>query len=332
MKTRFLFRWIALPFVVLLLCACQKDPFLTLDGASDLVIEATGGSATLTFTTNQDWSVRADSWIHVEPSSGTASNRPVTVTVSADANTSSADRSGSLAITAGEMLQSATVTQEAVYFRFMLGDREVPSQVILDQNGALTSEAGYMSVETNVKTDVSTWSVTCSEEWCYYTLSNNGTSANIYLSADPYGKYDPLWPRSCDFRVVIPGFCDKTIKVVQESVTYIQLTVEMEDEFILSPSGAPKDFTIHTNMYEWKIENANEWLKAEKSDAMTLRVSVIPRTSASASRKGTIYLYSSALSERPASFGGVMLTLNFKEGDPDMSGEDYGYGGGHGWD
>ena len=53
MKTRFLFFWPGLAVVALLLCTagCQKAPSLTLASSSDLVVEAGGGTATLTFTT-----------------------------------------------------------------------------------------------------------------------------------------------------------------------------------------------------------------------------------------------------------------------------------------
>lgn len=325
MKTRFLFFWPGLAVVALLLCTagCQKAPSLTLASSSDLVVEAGGGTATLTFTTNTDWTVRSDSWIHVSPSSGRASKKPISVTVTLDANTAS-DRSGRLTISAGEVSQAVTVRQEAVYFHFLSGNRQIPSTIMLDRNGV----GPTIKVETNTATDPNTWSVTCSEPWCYVTTAADG----IYLSGETYGKNDPLWPRTCELRIAIPGLYNGTFKVVQESLTFIELAGGLAEEYILSPSGAVTEFIIHTNLYDWKIENGNDWIKAEKADAMTLRVSAVPSSQASSTaRKGTIHLYSAALSERPSTAGDV-LTLNFKEGDPDVSGEDYGYGESHGWD
>ena len=329
MQTRSLFLWPGLALVALLLCVsgCQKAPSITLESAPNLVVEAGGGAATLSFTANRDWTVRADPWIHVSPASGTASNKPVSVTVTADPNKTPADRTGTVTIVLEEMSQSVTIRQEAVYFRFLLDDQPAPSALMLDKNGV----GPRIIVETNVTTDPNTWSVTCSEPWCYHTAGSY-PSNYIMLSGEVYGKNDPLWPRSCELHVVIPGFYDGTFKVVQESLTFIELSGAAAEEYILSPSGATMEFFIYTNLYNWKIENGNDWIKAEKVDAMTLRVRAVPRTQASSmARKGTIHLYSASLPEKPST-AGDFITLNFKEGDPDMSGEDYGYGDGHGWD
>ena len=325
MKIVSLMRCLGLFFAALLLCNCQKAPSLTLTSSSDLVIEAGGGSATVTFTTNSDWTIRADSWIHVSPSSGAASKKALSVTATVDANTAS-DRSGRITISAGGVSQTVTVRQEALFFRVLSDGQQTPSTLMIDRNGV----GPNLKVETNATADPSAWSVTCSEPWCFTTAG--GYPVSISLSAEAYGKNDPLFPRTCELRIAIPGLYNGTFKVAQESVTFIELAGGVAEEYVLSPSGAAKEFTIHTNLYEWKVENGNDWIKAEKVDAMTLRVSAVPRTQASsAARKGTIHLYSAALSQRPST-AGDFITLNFKEGDPDVSGEDYGYGEGHGWD
>ncbi len=325
MKTLPLIRCLGLLCAALLLYNCQKTPSLTLTGPSDLVIEAGGGSATVTFTTNTDWTVRSDSWIHVTPSSGAASSKALSVTATVDANTAS-DRSGRITISAGDVSQTVTVRQEALFFRVLSDDQQTRSTLLIDRNGV----GPNLKVETNAAADPATWSVTCSEPWCFVTVG--GYPVSISLSAEAYGKNDPLWPRTCELRIAIPGLYNGTFKVAQESVTFIELAGGVAEEYVLSPSGAAKEFTIHSNLYEWKVENGNDWIQAEKVDAMTLRVSAVPRTQAtSAARKGTLHLYSAALSGRPSK-AGEFITLNFKEGDPDVSGEDYGYGESHGWD
>lgn len=336
MNTHSSIRCLGLVWTALLLCvtACQKSPSLTLKSASDLVIEAKGGSATVTFTTNTDWTVRSDSWIHVSPASGAASKQSVSVTVTADANTTSGDRNGKLTIVAGELSQAVTVSQEAVYFRISSDDRENPSVIILDREGR-GGTAASLKVDSNVGTDPAAWSVTCSEAWCHAEINANaGFYKYIMISADAYGtSSDSFWPRTCDVRIQVPGFYSGTVRVVQESRPYINTTTEHYACFTLSPAGAVREIPVYTNLYDWQIENGNDWVKAEKADRMTLRLSVVPRTDAAApAREGTIYLYSSALAERPAIGSPGLLTLVFKEGDPDVSGEDYGYGEDHGWD
>ena len=332
MKTLPLMRCLGLLCAALLLCHCQKAPSLTLTSPSDLVIEAGGGTATVTFTTNMDWTVRSDSWIHVTPSSGAASKQPLSVTVTTDPNTSSGDRSGRITFSAGEASQTVTVRQEAIYLRILSDNTENPSVIVLDRDG-WGDTAASLKIETNAKTNVSDWEVSCSEDWCHAVINSNaGATVYIMLSADEYGtSSDLLWPRSCEVRIRIPGLYSGSVKVAQESKTYIETTDANLVKFKLSPAGAVREIPIYTNLYDWQIENGNDWVKAEKADRMTLRLSVVPRTgSAGGAREGTIYLYSASAAERPRS--GAVLTLVFQEGDPDVSGEDYGYGQGLGWD
>ena len=94
-------RFFALVFCLaaILLAGCQKEPSLTISGPASLELGVDGGSQTLTFTANRDWTVSSsDSWVSVSPSSGKASDKPVSVTVRCNANTTYDDRSATVTI------------------------------------------------------------------------------------------------------------------------------------------------------------------------------------------------------------------------------------------
>ncbi|MBQ9476179.1 MAG: BACON domain-containing protein [Bacteroidales bacterium] len=69
-----------------ILPSCQKAPALTLTGGALVEIGSDGRSESLTFTANRNWTVEwTENWIHVSPSSGSAADGPITVSVSCDA-------------------------------------------------------------------------------------------------------------------------------------------------------------------------------------------------------------------------------------------------------
>jgi hypothetical protein len=77
---------------------------------STMTFEAAGGSSTFTVTSNRDWTITSEEWLSASPSSGTASDNPVTVTVTALANTST-DRTGSVKVATSFDYKTLTVTQ-----------------------------------------------------------------------------------------------------------------------------------------------------------------------------------------------------------------------------
>jgi hypothetical protein len=75
-----------------------------------LTFDASGGSSTFTVTSNRDWTITSDEWLSADPASGTASDNPVTVTVTALSNTST-DRTGSIKVATSFDYKTLTVTQ-----------------------------------------------------------------------------------------------------------------------------------------------------------------------------------------------------------------------------
>ena len=72
----------------------ETEPEVVISGASEFSVPCEGGTGTLTFTSNVDWTVSADdAWLTVTPESGKASKSPVTVTYSCGQNPNLKDRS-----------------------------------------------------------------------------------------------------------------------------------------------------------------------------------------------------------------------------------------------
>ena len=79
-----------------------------------LTVEAANATATLTFTTNQDWTVTpSEDWVSVDPAAGAGSAEAINVTVTAADNTVEAERIATILVKAGELEETVTLTQVA---------------------------------------------------------------------------------------------------------------------------------------------------------------------------------------------------------------------------
>lgn len=164
--------------VSLLISACQKAPELTLTGPASIELNVDGSSGSITFTANRDWSVStSDSWISVSPSSGKASDGPVTVTVRCNANTTYDDRTATVTIRMEELSQTVTVKQPA-----NLGV-VLPKQVFDLQSDTKSID---VEVQANVQYSVST-----SVDWIKQTGTKGLTSKTLTFSIEENKTYDP---------------------------------------------------------------------------------------------------------------------------------------------
>ena len=98
--------------------ACKQDepveePKLDVDKTT-VALQATAGEATFAVTTNQNWVATADAdWVSMDPASGAASEKAVTVKVTADDNTTTEARTATVTVKAGALTKTVAVTQAA---------------------------------------------------------------------------------------------------------------------------------------------------------------------------------------------------------------------------
>ena len=85
---------------------------IVISGAGEFSVGYEGGSVSLSFTSNREWTVTTgEDWLHINPASGQASETPVTVNVSCDPNETLSTRDAYLVITAGDLKKTARVYQ-----------------------------------------------------------------------------------------------------------------------------------------------------------------------------------------------------------------------------
>jgi hypothetical protein len=92
------------------LFACEREePSIALDNTS-LELPETGGSLTLSVTTNYDWTAStSDPWLRVSPTSGKKGQ--FTLTIQADANDKSTLRKATLTVNCRDLDRRLSVTQ-----------------------------------------------------------------------------------------------------------------------------------------------------------------------------------------------------------------------------
>lgn len=96
------------------LASCQKAPFITMTGPRSYTFAREGGSQSFSFSANRDWTVSSsESWCSVSPSSGTANEGSITVTISVGENTTYDQRTCTLTIKVEDLTEFISVSQDA---------------------------------------------------------------------------------------------------------------------------------------------------------------------------------------------------------------------------
>ena len=94
--------------------SCQKAPFVSINGSQSITVTEHGESQSITFMANHDWTISvSESWCKVSPSSGMASDAPITISITCDDNRQPAPRNCSLTISAGDAKSTVAISQNA---------------------------------------------------------------------------------------------------------------------------------------------------------------------------------------------------------------------------
>ena len=237
----------------LLLASCKKEPYLTLSGPASVELSADGGSGTISFTGNNDWTASSsDSWVTVSPSSGTASDGPVTVTVRAAANTTFEDRSATVTIRSEGLTQSVTVRQSA-----NLG------VVVPTKSYQIASDARTIDVEVQANVD---YSVSVSDSWIKQAGTKGLTSKTLTFSVEANGTYDA---RSATI----------TIKPQSGEAQAISVTQAQKDALLVSKAtysmpygGGEVEVKVESNV-EFEVKSGVDWI--EYLDTKALNTSTV---------------------------------------------------------
>lgn len=152
--------------IIGLVSSCEKAPLLTLNCPSNISFPVEGGSQTVSFSTNRDWKVSSsESWCTVSPSSGVSGQENSTFKISCDRNTSYDTRVCTITITAEELIETITVSQDAV-------------KIIVSQN-LYTLSSGAQQLIIGVSSNVS-YLVSSDAEWL--SVTNEGASERVVVN------------------------------------------------------------------------------------------------------------------------------------------------------
>ena len=192
----------------------------------------------------------------------------------------------------------------------------VPQTLVFDYQGA------GPFVQLKVETELEGWTAECDATWC--TLVTDASS--IRFNVQPYhGESKQLYPRSCKVHIQAGTEYDNTLTLGQESEEKFLYTVPGNNYsgISLPAAGAPVEILVVSNLVDWTIKNDNNWVKADKIDRTTLRLSNIPSESEH-ERNGQIVLESVANEAQTGS--GPTWTLYLIEGESGGTSDDYTYG------
>jgi hypothetical protein len=258
---RLLFYVLAFVGLGLSLYSCQKAPVLEFTGSTAVSFTRDGGSQRITFTTNRDWSVSSSqSWCKASPATGSASDTPITVTLSCEANSTYDERSATITIKADELTQVIVVSQETG-----LGLIVSPTSIELS-NAAQTFE---IEVQKNVPYTVSVDDA-C-KEWIQYTGTKGLTSEKATFSIAANESYDNREGK-ITFKQT-DGSLTATVVVKQKQTDGLFVTTP---EYNLSDEEHTLSVEVMANV-SFEVTSEADWIhyvetKALKSSTITLTV------------------------------------------------------------
>ena len=162
-----------------------------------------GGSATVTFTANMDWTASTDQpWCTVEPGNGEAGT--VTLTVSAIANTDYDERNAALRIACGTEQKTITVTQKQRDAILLSADKQEIGQ-----------EGGRFGIEVASNVDFAYEIDADAQSWITTADTRSLEGSTLYFSVSPNNGPDR---REGHIRFSY-GTLEETVTVYQEGET-----------------------------------------------------------------------------------------------------------------
>ena len=258
-------------------------------------LSADGGSASITFTSDQSWTVTDNpSWVTVSPASGSAGT--VTITFSADANTSSKLTGDVKIVLADGQTQIITVAQA--------GGEPGPStcaEVIAGENGKSFKVTGTVTSIAN--THYGNWYINdgTGEVYIYGTCDKKGntnSSSNSYDNLND-SSYASSWDLSVGDVVTITG--PKTtysgvvelVDVTIVSITKSLLTVE-EESYALPKDGGEVEVKVVYKGNDLQVKPQVDWISLGSIDiqADTTFVTLKVAENTADPRTGEVYFAS----------------------------------------
>lgn len=233
--------------------SCEKAPFLTLSTPKTISFTDQGGTQSITFTANRDWSVSSsDSWCKVSPSSGNKAEGNITVTLTCEPNTTYDPRSTTLTVRAEELSETITVTQDT-----NLGLLVSPTSY------DLTNAAQSIEVEVRANVKYSVEIDAACKDWITQTGTKALSTEKITFSIAANESYD-----NREGKITIKqtdGNLSETIVVKQSQTNGLFITTP---EYDLSNEDHTLSVEVKANV-SFQVTPQVDWIKYVETKALT---------------------------------------------------------------
>lgn len=288
---------------IVLLNACEKEPepLLSLGDAEQLVFPAEGGQISWNLVTNQDWSVTlSETWCQVTPASGTASTHPTALTFVCQPNPTTAQRTCTVTVRAGELQKSVTLTQDGLKEKPV---REETGVLKVSLSSELDVHSWFQTwvcdVESNVEYEIS-FDVDWIKQGFYGDASGKGdtTTDTVYFDIEENTASQPR--QGTIFFREKGGELERSVKVKQMAYEYMELEHAYEDVDV-EAVGGPMDLVLTTNV-DFEVSVTEDWIQIldtrQDGDKFTVTFDVLPNGTLSDRRGGISFVINGTDYER----------------------------------
>lgn len=161
-------------------CSKETTPKLTVTSSKSIDIPKDGGTQTISFKCNQDWSISSsESWVKVSPSSGSARSGVVTSTITVSPNDTYEARSATITVRVADLNEYITISQP-------MGNGLIAPKKQFDLTNA------EQTIEVEVQKNIS-YNVSIDEagkNWITQVNSKALTSEKLYFKIAANTSYD----------------------------------------------------------------------------------------------------------------------------------------------
>lgn len=164
-----------------------------------------------------------------------------------------------------------------------------------------TKEQSTMSWE--IDTNIDDWTAVSSDEsWCKVE-KQTGQSWILSITTESYdtrfenGGYDyTKSPRHCTVTITAGSTYKKVIDIYQDPKVYFNINAKEYYGSMLSYAlhiapGASAEVNVVTNCHKWVVESESDWIKVEKRNHYSFRISTSELADGAEKRNGSIILH-----------------------------------------
>lgn len=240
----------------------SETKYLNVLPTTPITFEATGGSASISITSNDTWNIvnSAYSWLTCSKTSGSGD---ATITLTASENTSSDERTATLTITGANKTVTVNISQAGAkqdnYLTIKVDGTSITSSTTLSFEAASKNATKSFTIESNT-----TWNIAKSGDTSWFSLNKEGNSSGEAIITITITADNTTTSEKTATLTIIGASKTYTITLTQkEAAPY--LTVD-DTPLSFDANGETKTLTISSNT-TWTITNtASSWLTCSKGE------------------------------------------------------------------